>query len=126
MLNEILASARTPLVDCRSASWPAMPAGCPPSPLVDFRARMSTIMAIAKIVPGKTRIGWIGTGVMGSSMCGHLIAAGYRPRSTTGRASKAKPLVDKGASWADTPKAVAAGLGRGLHDRRLSRATCAR
>src|SRR3954454_421150 len=27
---------------------------------------------------GKTRVGWIGTGVMGSSMCGHLIAAGYQ------------------------------------------------
>ena len=25
---------------------------------------------------GKTRIGWIGTGVMGTSMCGHLMAAG--------------------------------------------------
>ncbi|RYG44390.1 hypothetical protein EON67_11800 [archaeon] len=23
------------------------------------------------------RAGWIGTGVMGSSMCGHLITAGY-------------------------------------------------
>ena len=26
-----------------------------------------------EFAPGKTRIGWIGTGVMGSSMCGHLI-----------------------------------------------------
>ena len=34
-------------------------------------------MAVKKIAPGKTRIGWIGTGVMGSSMCGHLIAAGF-------------------------------------------------
>ena len=31
-----------------------------------------------EFAPGKTRIGWIGTGVMGSSMCGHLIAAGYQ------------------------------------------------
>ena len=31
-----------------------------------------------EITPEKTRIGWIGTGVMGSSMCGHLVAAGYR------------------------------------------------
>ena len=28
--------------------------------------------------PATTRVGWIGTGVMGASMCGHLIAAGYR------------------------------------------------
>ncbi len=27
--------------------------------------------------PGKTKIGWIGTGVMGKSMAGHLLAAGY-------------------------------------------------
>ena len=25
----------------------------------------------------ETRIGWIGTGVMGLSMCGHLMAKGY-------------------------------------------------
>ena len=31
-----------------------------------------------EFTPEKTRIGWIGTGVMGSSMCGHLVAAGYR------------------------------------------------
>ena len=31
-----------------------------------------------EFTPAKTRIGWIGTGVMGRSMCGHLIAAGYQ------------------------------------------------
>ncbi|MGB2612763.1 MAG: NAD(P)-binding domain-containing protein, partial [Isosphaeraceae bacterium] len=31
-----------------------------------------------EFAPGKTRIGWVGTGVMGTSMCGHLIAAGYQ------------------------------------------------
>ena len=31
-----------------------------------------------QISPEKTRIGWIGTGVMGRSMCGHLIEAGYK------------------------------------------------
>ena len=34
-------------------------------------------MAVAKIVPGTTRLGWIGTGVMGLSMCSHLIAKGF-------------------------------------------------
>ena len=34
-------------------------------------------MTVMKIVPGVTRLGWIGTGVMGSSMCGHLIAKGF-------------------------------------------------
>ncbi len=34
-------------------------------------------MAVAKVEPGKTRLGWIGTGVMGASMCGHLIDKGF-------------------------------------------------
>ncbi|HET6325717.1 MAG TPA: NAD(P)-binding domain-containing protein, partial [Planctomycetaceae bacterium] len=32
---------------------------------------------MAKIEAGKTRLGWIGTGVMGSSMAGHLLKAGF-------------------------------------------------
>ena len=44
-----------------------------------------------EFAPGKTRIGWIGTGVMGSSMCGHLIAAGYQATvyNRTGREGQA-------------------------------------
>ncbi len=57
--------------------------------------------------PGKTRIGWIGTGVMGSSMFGHLMAAGYRATVFNRTPSKAKPLVDKGATLVDSPNAVA-------------------
>ena len=57
--------------------------------------------------PGKTRIGWIGTGVMGSSMCGHLIAAGYAATVFNRTAEKARPLVEKGAQLADSPRAVA-------------------
>ena len=29
------------------------------------------------VSPEKTRLGWIGVGVMGASMCGHLRTAGY-------------------------------------------------
>lgn len=59
------------------------------------------------IKPGETRIGWIGTGVMGSSMCGHLINAGFSATVFSRTQSKAQPLVDQGASWVDSPKAVA-------------------
>lgn len=59
------------------------------------------------IGPGTTKIGWIGTGVMGSSMVGHLIAAGYSATVYTRSKSKAEPLIEKGAKWAETPKAVA-------------------
>jgi 3-hydroxyisobutyrate dehydrogenase len=65
-------------------------------------------MAPLKIVPGQTRIGWIGTGVMGSSMCAHLMKAGFSATVFNRTKAKAQPLLDKGAHWADTPKAVAA------------------
>lgn len=64
-------------------------------------------MSVPQIVPGKTRIGWIGTGVMGSSMCGHLISKGFTATVSNRSRDKAKGLLDKGAKWADTPKAVA-------------------
>ena len=32
---------------------------------------------LSKFEPGKTKLGWIGVGVMGSSMCGHLMAKGF-------------------------------------------------
>lgn len=60
-----------------------------------------------KIAPGETKIGWIGTGVMGSSMCGHLIDAGFSATVYTRTKSRADGLIAKGAAWAETPKAVA-------------------
>jgi 3-hydroxyisobutyrate dehydrogenase len=60
------------------------------------------------IQPNKTRIGWIGTGVMGASMCGHLIRAGFAATVFNRTRDKAKPLLDAGAAWADSPQEVAA------------------
>jgi len=57
--------------------------------------------------PGKTRIGWIGTGVMGSSMVGHLMAAGYAATVYNRSKARADPLVARGANWADSPKSLA-------------------
>ncbi|KAJ8750700.1 hypothetical protein K2173_015881 [Erythroxylum novogranatense] len=57
--------------------------------------------------PSNTRIGWIGTGVMGRSMCGHLINAGYTLTVFNRTPSKAQPLLDMGARLADSPLAVA-------------------
>lgn len=64
-------------------------------------------MSIPEIVPGKTRIGWIGTGVMGSSMCGHLIEAGFEATVYSRTREKARSLLERGAGWADSPRAVA-------------------
>jgi 3-hydroxyisobutyrate dehydrogenase len=54
------------------------------------------------------RVGWIGTGVMGSSMCGHLLDAGHPIALTTRTRERARDLLDRGAVWADTPAAAAA------------------
>ena len=59
------------------------------------------------IEPGTTKIGWIGTGVMGASMCGHLIDAGFSATVNTRSKEKAAALLEKGAAWADSPKTVA-------------------
>jgi len=64
-------------------------------------------MSIPTIAPGKTKIGWIGTGVMGSSMVGHLMAAGFSATVYSRTKAKAQALIDKGAAWAASPQAVA-------------------
>lgn len=56
--------------------------------------------------PETTSLGWIGTGVMGVSMCGHLLDAGYPVTVHTRTRQKAAPLEAKGASWANTPAEV--------------------
>jgi 3-hydroxyisobutyrate dehydrogenase len=58
------------------------------------------------VEPGTTRIGWIGTGVMGSSMCGHLMTAGFSATVYNRSREKADELVAQGAQWADSPRAV--------------------
>jgi 3-hydroxyisobutyrate dehydrogenase len=55
------------------------------------------------------RIGWIGTGVMGRSMCQHLIRHGYRPTVYNRSPAKAAALIAAGAVAADTPAAAARG-----------------
>jgi len=52
-------------------------------------------------------IGFIGTGVMGKSMAGHLLKAGYPVQVYTRSPSKARSLLDSGATWADSPAALA-------------------
>ena len=53
-----------------------------------------------------TRIGWIGTGVMGHSMVGHLIDAGYPCSIQTRTRSKAEDLIARGATWCDHPSEI--------------------
>jgi 3-hydroxyisobutyrate dehydrogenase len=55
-----------------------------------------------------SRIGWIGTGVMGSSMAGHLLEAGHQVAVFNRTRARADELVEKGATWRDSPAEVAA------------------
>jgi len=64
-------------------------------------------MALTRAEPGKTRIGWIGTGVMGRWMCQHLMDKGCKASVYNRTKDRAKPLLDAGAAWADTPQQVA-------------------
>eukprot|EP00347_Sterkiella_histriomuscorum_P010210 403377178 len=52
------------------------------------------------------KIGWIGTGVMGKSMCGHLMKSGYNLSIYTRTASKADDLIQNGAQFKE-PKELA-------------------
>ncbi|WP_075981106.1 NAD(P)-dependent oxidoreductase [Bacillus massilinigeriensis] len=54
-----------------------------------------------------TVIGFIGTGVMGKSMAGHLLKAGFPIVVYTRTKEKAIELLEKGAEWVSSPKEMA-------------------
>jgi len=54
------------------------------------------------------KIGWIGTGVMGKSMCEHIVKKGYALSVYNRTKEKAGELCDQGANWLATPGDVAA------------------
>jgi 3-hydroxyisobutyrate dehydrogenase len=58
--------------------------------------------------PPRVPVGFVGTGIMGASMAGHLLAAGHPLHLFNRTRSKAEPLVARGAIWHDDPAAVAA------------------
>ncbi len=53
-------------------------------------------------------IGWIGTGLMGHPMVGHLLKAGYKVNVHNRTKSKTDDLIALGCTWFDSPAAVAA------------------
>jgi 3-hydroxyisobutyrate dehydrogenase len=55
----------------------------------------------------RMKLGWIGTGVMGNSMCSHLLAAGHTMAVYNRTREKAANLIAGGATWCDSPRAVA-------------------
>jgi 3-hydroxyisobutyrate dehydrogenase len=59
------------------------------------------------VSPGTTTVGFIGTGVMGRSMCGHLLAAGYPTVVYSRTRERAAELLARGARWASSPRELA-------------------
>jgi 3-hydroxyisobutyrate dehydrogenase len=55
------------------------------------------------------KVGWIGTGVMGRSMCGHVLKAGCEVSVYTRTREKAAELLKAGAAWKASPAEAAAG-----------------
>ncbi len=53
-------------------------------------------------------IGWIGAGIMGSSMVGHLLRAGHPVVVHSRTRARCEPLLAAGATWADSPREAAA------------------
>src|SRR2546425_11308495 len=53
------------------------------------------------------RIGFIGLGIMGRPMAGHLVDAGYAVTVWNRTRGKLAPLLERGAAAADSPREVA-------------------
>lgn len=57
--------------------------------------------------PAQTVVGLVGTGVMGKSMAGHFMQAGYQVHLYNRTKSKAQDLIDQGAHWQESPGTLA-------------------
>jgi 3-hydroxyisobutyrate dehydrogenase len=55
----------------------------------------------------QTVIGLVGTGVMGKSMAGHFIKAGFEVHVYNRTRAKAEDLLEQGAKWQDSPGELA-------------------
>ncbi|GLJ46829.1 hypothetical protein SUGI_0987940 [Cryptomeria japonica] len=59
-----------------------------------------------QITAARTRVGWIGTGVMGSAMCARVQAAGYHVTIYARTPAKISALCLNGAASVESPRAV--------------------
>ena len=60
-----------------------------------------------EVTTGIRKVGFIGTGVMGKSMAGHLMAAGHELHLHTRTRAKAESLLEQGAVWHESPASLA-------------------
>lgn len=62
-----------------------------------------------KATPETTRVAFVGTGIMGAPIAGHILDAGYSLTVFNRTKSKADDLVKRGAVWANSPAEAAKG-----------------
>lgn len=55
-------------------------------------------------------VGFVGTGVMGAAMAGHLVDTGFELKVHNRTRDKAEPLIARGAQWCDSPGEAATGV----------------
>ncbi len=67
------------------------------------------LAGVAAVKPAETTVAFVGTGVMGASMAGHLLDSGYKLRVHNRTRAKAEPLLARGAEWAASPGQAARG-----------------
>lgn len=72
-------------------------------------ARNAPLWYTRSMTKQRWKIGWIGSGVMGGPMAGHLLQAGHELRVFTRSREKAAALLERGATWAATPREAAEG-----------------
>src|SRR6478672_356863 len=58
-------------------------------------------------MPAMSQLGFIGLGIMGLPMAGHLLKAGNSLVVNTRTRAKAQPLLESGAKWSDRADEVA-------------------
>jgi 3-hydroxyisobutyrate dehydrogenase len=68
-----------------------------------------TIAAMSNAKGAIKRVAWIGTGVMGLPMVGHLLDRGYELTVFSRTKAKTDPLVERGARWAGSAAEAASG-----------------
>ncbi len=57
----------------------------------------------------KLSVAFIGTGIMGAPIAGHILDAGYPVTVSNRTKKKAEGLIERGAAWADSPEEAAEG-----------------
>jgi 3-hydroxyisobutyrate dehydrogenase len=60
-----------------------------------------------RTIGSETVIGFIGTGIMGASMAGHLLRHGFKVLVYNRTKARADGLLAQGAVWCDTPRQIA-------------------